>query len=885
MPLFSKKPFIVTVHDVIAQEMRKSRLWSKIYFEIIQPFALRKARKIITPSQYSKNKIMSRMKIPAEKIQVIPNGISESYKVLSNTGIIERTMGKCNIQKPYILNVGGESHWKNISRLLESYSLLVQKYNIKEKLVITGIRKQAILEKYNSEIAQLNLSDRIRMLGYIPKEDLVALYNGAEVFVYPSLMEGFGFPPLEAMACGTAVACSSFASMPEVVGGAALLFDPTNTIDMSEKIYCLLTNQKLKHELVNKGLKKIKQYSWEITAKETLKAFKSVTAKRILYYETGSGYGGSSKALRTILSSINRDEIKPYVVLKNSGPHLKMSEDIKPLTLINYYRPKKMKNPFYLLYFIAMNIYEAIRLCIYIKKNEIDIVHINVNLMSGLPAAIASRIMRVSCICHLRQTRRLIKREKIFAPWISKFIALNKKAFDIYRQDIPEEKLVLIYDGINLDEFSHVRHNSFRREMNLNSSPIIGMVGRIVRGKGQKEFILAAKKVLKTKPNTKFVIIGNSSGESDSYYKEVQELLKKEDMKKKIVFTGWRDDVINVISDLDILVLPSTTFPEGLPNVIIEAMALSRPVIATDIPGPSDIVENGKTGFLVPPGDIQVMAGRILQLLDDQALGVSMGKAGRRRVEELFDIKDKVKEIKRVYEKVMTSKKRMGKVSILIPTRYDSRYIIELALKSIKRNTHYPDYEIIVCDCGVNEDTKTFLEDWARSEKIKIITAANPVSPDDDLVNAVSSDCFVLMHDDIQILRRGWLTRRMRIMAKDKNNAIIGVVVNNYSKGKRFFTLGLLVKTDVSRKLGLKWSKQNDNGLDTGGFAYQKFFAQSEFKFVAYKPSRDIRHFAKMSWPIRKVNDGQNSEAIQNVLKKREEKLESIRAVLEKGIY
>lgn len=660
MPFFSTKPTVVTVHDTIAQEMPKKRIWDRFYFNWFQLRALRKAVKIITPSAYSKNKIIKVMKIPGHKIEIIPNGISSSFRILEDRSLIEKTLKRLNVARPYILNVGGESPWKNVSRLIEAYALLVKEHNIKEQLVITGIRKKSILDGHLKETEKLKLSNKVKILGYVDESNLVALYNGAEMFVYPSLMEGFGLPPLEAMACRTPVAASNATSIPEIVGDAALLFNGKDVEQMAEKIYTLLIDENLKSKLRKKGLEHVKKYSWDETARKTLMVYAEAAGmtNNILYYETGSGFGGSTNAVANLINRVNRNKFTPVLAIKHYGPMLGGLERCDVIKLKDYHRLSKDLNT--LVYTFFNGLMEIITLYRLIKKRKIALVHINVNPMSALPAAIASKMAGVPCICHLRQTRSLIKREKGLVSCVDKFIVLNKKAYDIYKRDILEEKLVLVHDGVNLEEFSNVTRGIFRKEMNLNSSQVIGLVGRIVKGKGQKEFILAAKEVLKTKPGAKFVITGDAAGEKDGYFEEVMELVKKEGMSEKVAFTGWRKDIKSVIADFDILIQASTTFPEGFGLTLIEAMALGKPVIATDIPGPSDIIRSGETGFLIPPGDVHAMAEKIEYLLNNPAVCMKTGEAGRIDVKKRFDIKNTVSQVESIYDQLLADKQTLA---------------------------------------------------------------------------------------------------------------------------------------------------------------------------------------------------------------------------------
>jgi len=222
-----------------------------------------------------------------------------------------------------------------------------------------------------------------------------------------------------------------------------------------------------------------------------------------------------------------------------------------------------------------------------------------------------------------------------------------------------------------------------------------------------------------------------------------------------------------------------------------------------------------------------------------------------------------------------------GRVSILIPTMFDSRCIIELCLKSIWKNTDYPDYEIIVCDAGADGDTRLYLDSLVKENKIKLIKATDWERPKDDLARAVTTEYYIVMHDDTQIMKKDWIRRRLILMVKDPNNAIVGTTVKNYHKTNRFFPLGLLVKTAVSREIGLVWGKQP--GFDTGALAYEKFFSQKKYKFVSFKMSRDIRHFSDMTWP--KYHNEQSYPGVDKKMKERERKIQLIRSVLDKEAY
>jgi len=373
---------------------------------------------------------------------------------------------------------------------------------------------------------------------------------------------------------------------------------------------------------------------------------------KILFYEPSSGFGGSAKELSYLVNNIDRQKFNPVVVINNFGPQIGKINCAKIIKLRHYTEPLKLTKFIFLIFIIRNILPETIKIYFILKRNSISLVYINTNIISGVPAILASKVAKIPIICCIKQSKKLIRREKMFSKFVNKFIILSNAAYEIYKQDIPQQKLEIIYNCINLNNFAFCK-KSFKEEFDLKSNPVIGLVGRIVKGKGQREFILSAKEVLKVKPKAIFAIIGDAKGDSDAYYKEVRELVKRENLTESIIFTGWRNDVEDIINDIEILIQASTTFPEGLSNTILEAMALRKPVIATNVAGQQEVIIDGVTGLLVPPGDIEAMAEKIIYLLDNPQIAKEMGQRGRQRVEEFFDIRKTVTRIEEIYNSLV----------------------------------------------------------------------------------------------------------------------------------------------------------------------------------------------------------------------------------------
>ena len=265
---------IITVHDIIPLYFPNTYTKITVFrYKLLLSKTLKTSDKIITISYNTKQDIIKHFKIPEDKIKVIYLAANEKFKPL-NKNEISKIKQKYNLNYPFILYVGTLEPRKNIPTLLKAFYKL-KKLGIKHKLVITG--KKGWKYKHIFEtIEKLNLQKDVIFTGYVPDEDLPALYNAADLFVYPSLYEGFGLPPLEAMACGTPVITSNTSSLPEVVGDAGIMVNPYSVDELANKMYEVLTNDGLREELSKKGLERSKLFSWKKCAEEHLKVYEEV---------------------------------------------------------------------------------------------------------------------------------------------------------------------------------------------------------------------------------------------------------------------------------------------------------------------------------------------------------------------------------------------------------------------------------------------------------------------------------------------------------------------------------------------------------------------------------------------------------------------------------
>lgn len=271
VPFFSNLPVIVTIHDIIPHVFPKkylNNILERIYYEIAIRVSIKRSKKIITISEFSKQELINYYGVKPEKIAITLLAYNRAFRKIHDAALLEPVREKNNLQGKYLLAIGGSEYRKNMQRLINVYQ---KHFSRAYKLIVIGgkWRDVDLPGKYASD-------KNIRFLTNIPEEDLIAIYNMAEVFVFPSFYEGFGIPVLEGMACGVPVVTSNVSSMPEVGGDAAIYFDPYNEEDMAEKISMVLHDETLRKTMIAKGLEKVKEYSWEKCAAETLKVYRNV---------------------------------------------------------------------------------------------------------------------------------------------------------------------------------------------------------------------------------------------------------------------------------------------------------------------------------------------------------------------------------------------------------------------------------------------------------------------------------------------------------------------------------------------------------------------------------------------------------------------------------
>ncbi len=300
--------------------------------------------------------------------------------------------------------------------------------------------------------------------------------------------------------------------------------------------------------------------------------------------------------------------------------------------------------------------YATLKIAKLIRQENIDIIHIHLSkdLWTVIPAIKLSK-KKLSLFMTKHIGSYIIKKDFLhhyLYAQLDKVIAIAMVIHQNLLDTCPlkPEQVQTIHYGLELNKYnlSDEVNLEIRKEFNLSlDTPLVGMVGRISRGKGHKEFLQAAKIILKEIPETHFMIVGDASIGQNEYERKVLQLLKDLDLDENIIFTGFRDDVQHLMKSFDVCVMPS--YAEAFGLVALESMACGTPIVATGSDGVLDMIEHNVNGLLFPRQDVKILSEHILTLLKDKQLAIRLVKNAKKRVIEEFDINLMIERIENLY--------------------------------------------------------------------------------------------------------------------------------------------------------------------------------------------------------------------------------------------
>jgi glycosyltransferase involved in cell wall biosynthesis len=394
-------------------------------------------------------------------------------------------------------------------------------------------------------------------------------------------------------------------------------------------------------------------------------------AKRIMFLEATSSFGGSTISLYTLIKYLDKSKYHPIVVTVkqnrnrdyflqqpriDSCDHIQMRIYLpwtynKIYNICNRLSHKVATIGRYIFWTTIVTGMDVCRFYILCKKWRIDCLHINSGYGYSLAPAIAAKLLKIPCVGHFRDLTypygALIKTSK---KLIKYYIAVSKSVKDqmISAFNLDDNDVEIIWNGVDKVKYDfNVDESDIRKKYHLEGNKIFGILGRMIEWKGIKEFVQAADFVFKKVSNCKALIVGDGDEE---YTLEIKVLAQSLGISNKIIFTGYQPDVVKYIKIMDVVVNASKR-PEPLGRTLNEAMAMGKPVVANASGGSLEQVLDGVTGFLVTPCNPRQMGEAIVRIIEDKTLYLKMSMAARKRFEENFEATIHASKIESFYEK------------------------------------------------------------------------------------------------------------------------------------------------------------------------------------------------------------------------------------------
>lgn len=393
----------------------------------------------------------------------------------------------------------------------------------------------------------------------------------------------------------------------------------------------------------------------------------------ILILDNTFTFGGAINSLKHMLKSLDTGLFKPVLVtgqpkefLRANLPDTIWYNYVPRLPWVNnrIYRkiaalaPFRIKRLMQILNFcrfcywvLFITIPEALRYYRIGKRHRVSLVHLNNILGSQLAGIIAAKLLGVPCVAHLRDFEEVHPITRFYARLIDHHIAISEAIKEnLLQLGVPETRISVVHDALDLDEFdATVECNHLLRELGLAADrPRFGIFGRVVEWKGIREYLQAARLIVEKVPEVQGFVIGGPSDGDEQFYQEMLQLTADLGIEKEVIFTGYRSDVPALMKLMDVVVHASNR-PEPFGMVVIEGMAMGKPVIATRAGGPLDIVADGETGYLVAVGDAEALALKVIDLLRRPDLCLRMGRRGRERVREMFNSRMYSEKMQEIY--------------------------------------------------------------------------------------------------------------------------------------------------------------------------------------------------------------------------------------------
>ncbi len=368
--------------------------------------------------------------------------------------------------------------------------------------------------------------------------------------------------------------------------------------------------------------------------------------KTVLYVQGVARYGGAPESLYRTVSRLER--YRPLVVTSREGA---LTERLSRAGVAFFTVKMDMWRKARTWPRLPHTIYQLHKKA---RTEKVALIHCN-TLWDTPYGVVLGRLLKIPVVTHIRNTFEKDKIKKYLLAKADLVITVSEAvARPLKETGIPYR---VIYNGVDLEVFSRERISGeeVREELGLKGRMVVLLPGRVDTTKGQREAILAMEEVVKEVPEATLVVVGETSRQEWGFMEELQSLARGLGLGERVIFTGAREDLPRFYAAAHLVLMPSLeSAREGFGRVLIEAMAMGKATVATRTGGIPEVVEEGETGLLVPPGEVRALAEAVVALLKDEARRREMGKKGHERVKKLFDIKGTVAQVEEVYDKFLS---------------------------------------------------------------------------------------------------------------------------------------------------------------------------------------------------------------------------------------
>lgn len=650
-PLYRVCPYVNSISDIIPLKISKYRgimsVLEKAHFVLYALVCGTRAARVVTLSRDAREKVSKTFDIDPKRIEVVYPAISP---LKGGHGEFKRLKDEHGLDRDYILYVGNFKTHKNVDRLIEAYRILSDNVREGHDLVLLGGTAEEagrIMDKIDAS----GLKGKVKVLLNIEHEAVGSFMERSSLFVFPSLAEGFGMPPVEAMSMGIPVASSGIPPMTEVLGDAAVYFDPTDPRDISDKMESILNDDALKDSLASRGRERAAGYTAQAMTDGLMRTISSAARVRTLCVssEFPPVLGGISTHIYNLWKRLPRHKIA--ILTSDTGQiNDPLEKDIIRAKYPTGFDP--VSRMVRTLAVICLVWRENCRLKI--KKN-----HAAQVISSGLAALIVKFIKGTPYVPYVYSADILEFSKNPVTSFIlravlsesEKIVANSNFTMGLLvdRGLASKDKVLISTPAVDMEKFLPAAGgDGLRRKYNIGEhEKLLLTVSRLAERKGQEQVIKALKSIRAEYPDTKYLLVGD--GERRSYLEEVS---RREGLADRVIFAGSLpgEDLAACYRACDIFVMTPRMLKdkgdvEGFGIVFLEANACGKPVIAGLTGGVAEAVSHGETGILVDPENVDEIANAIKRLLGDPGLCRKMGDNGITRMREQFNWETRAKEL------------------------------------------------------------------------------------------------------------------------------------------------------------------------------------------------------------------------------------------------